>query len=161
MNPPDQLLSDVFGEPDEFRAVLLEQTLRRVRRHRQFRRCRQGFAVVVGVIAVAFVCWRTSQPTALHLPVKAPDLVTIRSQPLPPSMTFETRYGTLSVVVSSSAAYALVETGASEHLFRQIDDEQLLALLAGGRPVALVRLGPHQAELVFVNPEDTNGFPIQ
>src|SRR3989442_9726078 len=98
MNPPDQFLSDVFGEPDEFRAALLEQTLRQVRRRRRFRRCRQGFAAVAGVVAVAFVCWRTLQPTAPHLPAKAPDLVVIRSRPLPPSMVIETRPGMVSVV---------------------------------------------------------------
>ena len=33
---------------------------------------------------------------------------------------------------------------------------------AGGRPTRrAVRQGPHQAELLFVNPEDTNGFPVQ
>jgi len=41
-----------------------------------------------------------------------------------------------------------------------LQDLELLALVAG-RPAALVRQGPHQAELLFVNPEDTNGFPVQ
>jgi hypothetical protein len=160
MNPPDEFLSDVFGEPDEFRAALLEQTLRQVRRRRLFRHCKQGFAAVAGVVAVAFVCWRTVQPTALRLPAKAPDLVVIRSQPLPPSMIVETRPGVAGVVVSSASTYALVETGASKRLFREIDDEQLLALLSG-KPAALVRRGPNQVELIFLNPEDEKGFPVQ
>ena len=160
MNPPDQFLSDVFGEPEEFRDALLAQTLRQVRRRRIFRRCRQGFTAVAGVVAVAVVCWRTFQPTPLRLPAKAPDLVVIRSQPLPPSMIVETRPDGLTEVASSSATYALVETGAAKRLFREIDDEQLLALLAG-KPAALVRRGPNQVELIFLNPEDEKGFPVQ
>jgi len=49
--------------------------------------------------------------------------------------------------------------GSIKDPFQEINDEQLLAL-AGGRPVALVRLGPHQPELLFLNPEHTNGFPV-
>ena len=45
-------------------------------------------------------------------------------------------------------------------MFREIDDEQLLALLAG-KPAALVRRGPNQVELIFLNPEDEKGFPVQ
>ena len=65
------------------------------------------------------------------------------------------------VVVSSSAkTVVLVETGSIKDPFREINDEQLLALV-GKRPAALVRHGTHEAELLFVNPEDTNGFPVQ
>ena len=64
------------------------------------------------------------------------------------------------MVTSSSATFGLVEPSSIKDPFQEIDDEQLLALV-GGRPAALVRQGPHQAELLFLNPEDTNGFPIQ
>jgi len=40
-----------------------------------------------------------------------------------------------------------------------IDDDELLSLV-GSRPAALVRLGPDTEELVFVNPEDWKGFPL-
>ena len=68
--------------------------------------------------------------------------------------------GSVAVVASSLKTFLLVETGSIKDPFQEINDEQLLAL-AGGRPVALVRQGPHQAELLFLNPEDTNGFPVQ
>jgi len=75
-------------------------------------------------------------------------------------MVIRTGPGSVVVVASSPRTFLLVETGSIKDPFRDINDEQLLALVAG-RPAALVRPGPHQAELLFVNPEDTNGFPVQ
>jgi len=63
-------------------------------------------------------------------------------------------------VTSSPNTFLPIKTGAIEDPFQEINDEQLLAL-AGDRPVVLVREGPHQAELLFLNPEDKNGFLVQ
>ncbi len=65
----------------------------------------------------------------------------------------------VAVVTSSPTTFVMVETGAIKDPFTEITDEQLLAF-AAGRPAALVRQGPHQAELLFLNPEDTNGFTV-
>ena len=70
------------------------------------------------------------------------------------------RPNSVSVVASSESTFKLVETGASKSLLSEIDDEGLLALFAG-KPVALVRRGPNQAELIFLNPEDAKGLPVQ
>jgi hypothetical protein len=40
-----------------------------------------------------------------------------------------------------------------------INDDELLALLAD-KPAILIRTGPHSEELVFANPEDQKGFPL-
>ena len=75
-------------------------------------------------------------------------------------MVVETKPGMVSVVVSSASTFALVETGRSRSQFREIDDEGLLAFMQG-KPVALVRHGPNQAELIFLNPEDEKGFRVE
>lgn len=75
-------------------------------------------------------------------------------------MVVETKPGLVNVVVSSASTFALVETGRSRSEFRDIDDEELLAFMQG-KPVALVRHGPNQAELIFLNPEDEKGFRVE
>jgi hypothetical protein len=159
----EQLLDDVLGDaaPADFRAALLDVTLGRVRRRNRFRRVRRGaalFTVLLGVITVAL--WKGFPPGSQPFQFRNPDLVVIHSRPLDPSLIVRTRPGTVAVVNSSLSGLAVVETGKSRSVFQEIDDEGLLALLHG-RPVALVRRGPHQAELIFLNPEDQKGFPLE
>ena len=54
-------------------------------------------------------------------------------------------------VISSSPALemAMVATTQSTGIVRQLDDDELLALLPS--PALLVRRGPHLAELVFAD----------
>jgi len=40
-----------------------------------------------------------------------------------------------------------------------INDDELLALVAS-HPAVLIRTGPHSEELVFANPKDQSGFPL-
>jgi hypothetical protein len=47
----------------------------------------------------------------------------------------------------------LVQTSQGDGQFREIGDDELLAL-AEPKPAALVRLGPHTAELVVLNATD-------
>jgi Na+-transporting NADH:ubiquinone oxidoreductase subunit NqrA len=86
--------------------------------------------------------------------------VIVRTQPLDPRRMVGTTPGTVAMVNSSKATFALVETRTTRQIVKEIDDEGLLALLQG-RPAALVRRGSNQAELVFLNPEDAKGFPLQ
>jgi hypothetical protein len=157
-----ELLDDVLGDaaPEEFRTMLLDQTLRQVRRRRRVRRWNRGLAAAAGLILVSLACWKMLWPDTRLLEQRVPALVVIHSRPLDPSMVIETKPGAVSIVVSSASTFALVETGRSRSQFREIDDEGLLALLQG-KPVALVRRGPNQAELIFLNPEDQKGFPVQ
>ena len=75
-------------------------------------------------------------------------------------MVVETKRGMVRVVLSSDSTFEMVETGRSRSQFREIDDEGLLAFMQG-KPVALVRHGPNQAELIFLNPEDEKGFQVE
>ena len=155
------LLDDVLAEaaPADFERALLDGTLRAVRRRRRMHHWNRGLAVVGVFAAIALVVWKALLPGT---PVKLirPALGMVSSRPLPPSMIITTRPGSVAVVASSPKTFMLVETGSIMDPFKEIDDEQLLAL-AAGHPAALVRQGPHQAELLFLNPEDTNGFPVQ
>ena len=155
------LLEDVLAEaaPTDFERALLDGTLRAVRRRRRMRRWNRGPAAAGVFALIAIVAWRVLWPAASVKTVR-PTLRIVSTQPLPASMIVETRPGSVAVVASSLKTFLLVETGSIKDPFQEINDEQLLTL-AGGRPVALVRQGPHQAELLFLNPEDTNGFPVQ
>jgi hypothetical protein len=54
----------------------------------------------------------------------------------------------------------MVQTSPSEQLFSFIGDTELFAML-GGRPAVLVCRGPVDCDLVLLNSEDRNGFPIR
>ena len=161
MNPEykhHSLLEDVLAEavPADFGRVLLDGTLRAVRCRRQVRQWSRRLAVVGVFTAIALTIWNTLLPTT---PVRS-GLHVVSSRPFPPSMIVETQPGGVTLVTSSPNTFLPVRTGAIEDPFQEINDEQLLAL-AGDRPVVLVREGPHQAELLFLNPEDKNGFLVQ
>ena len=155
------LLDDVLAEatPAEFERALQDGTLRAVRRRRRLRHSIRRLAVTGIFTAIVLAVWNALLPTR---PVKLvrPALNIVISQPLAASMVIGTKPGSVLFVTSSPTTFELVETGAIKDPFQEINDEQLLAL-AGGRRVALVRQGPHQAELLFLNPEDKNGFPVQ
>jgi hypothetical protein len=59
-------------------------------------------------------------------------------------------------LVASVPTTNVVHTGAG---IREVDDDELLGLIAS-RPAVLIRLGPGSERLVFVNPEDEKGFPV-
>ena len=155
------LLDDVLAEaaPAGFERAVLEGALRAMRRRRRTRRLRRGLAVAGGFAAIVMAAWNAKWQFSSLKSVR-PALNIVSSQPLPPSMVIRTRIDSVAVVTSSATTYVLVETGSVKNPFKEIDDEQLLAL-AGGRRVALVRQGPHQAELSFLDPADKDGFPPQ
>src|SRR5438045_1292313 len=120
------LLEDVLAEaaPADFERVLLDGTLRAVRRRRQARRWGRGLAVVGAFAAIALTAWKTLLPTTsvrsgLHV---------VSSRPLPRSMIVETKPGGVTLVTSSPNTFIPVKTGAIEDPFQEINDEQLLAL---------------------------------
>ena len=157
----NSLLDDVLSEaaPADFERALLDGTLRAVRHRRRLRRASPGLAVAGVFAAIAVAVWNALLPTT-PVNLVRPTLHIVRSQPLPASMVVGTKPGSVVVVTSSPTTFVMVETGSIKDPFQEINDEQLLAL-AAGRPAALVRQGPHQAELLFLNPEDKNGFPVQ
>jgi len=160
--PTEQLLDDLLAEaaPPGFRAVLLDQTLRQARRRKRIRRWNIALsaAACAALLTVAF--WQAREPRTASNPARRPDLVIVRSQPLNPAQIVSTRPGAVQMVSSSASTFTLVQTRVSERLYEEIDDQQLLALLAG-KPVALIHRGPNQAELIFLNPADEKGFRVQ
>jgi len=155
--PTEQLLDDLLEEsaPPDFRAALMQETLRHARRRKFVRRLNlaAGVAALVGVIAVAL--WKPSPvvvaPNQLHLP--PPGLTIVHSQPLRPEQIVRTQPDSLTIIASSGGGYTLIETRQGERFYTEIDDQQLFALLAG-KPAALVHQEADRTELIFLNPED-------
>jgi hypothetical protein len=159
----ERLLNDVLAEsaPPDFRKALLDQTLCLARRRRRWRQTRRAAAlfVALGLFAVLV---RQNLPPRQVMPmpptkaeVKSYQLV--RTQPLTFVAIVATRSLPAGSFVASVATVEVVQTIPGN--FRVLNDDALLALIEP-RPAALVRVGPHSEELVFVNPADERGFPI-
>lgn len=165
-----RLLDELIEEtaPAAFREALMHETLRRVRRRRRVRALNQGLSLVALFTVLLALAWRAfvfQQPSLEPAQVQPrrleqPSYHLVRSQPLDQAMIVETRPGAVATVLSAPGGVAIVQTMPGDHLFHELTDEQLLGLLAG-RPAALVRYSPQQAELLFLNPQDQNGFPVQ
>jgi hypothetical protein len=142
----EQLLDDLLEDaaPPEFRAALLDKTLRSARRRKLARR----FNMALSATAVAGICllsfWKMREPPTL------PDPMVVNSQPLQPRQIVTTQLGSVEQFVSSAQTFAEVRTSGTSGPYQEIDDKQLMALLSG-KSAVLVRQGPHQAELIFPN----------
>ena len=146
------LLSDVLAEESDsdFREALLDHTLHVVRRKRRFRKARQvayASLLMVGAVLIGFhsLVPRPRVPKRIERPY-----FLVTTQPLPAGAVFSTTREHSMPVISSSATIELIATSESSPVLRQIDDDELLALVPS--PALLVRRGPHLAELVFPNP---------
>lgn len=163
-NRTDQksLLAEVLAEasPTDFREAMLAETLRLARRRRQFRQVRQaaGVLAVIGLLAVLVAQQFSRQPDVsmpLAKKIVKQSYELVRTQPLPAGALISTRKfseAQFAASVSTVVAVATVSGG-----FRQINDNELLALLAD-KPAVLIRTGPNSEELVFANPEDQKKF---
>ena len=157
------LLDDVLAEaaPPDFRKALLDQTLCLARRRRRRRQTRRAAALFVALGLITVLVWQSSprRPVA-PMPMinaKVKSYQSVRTQPLPAGAIVATRPFSAGRFVASAATVETVQTTAGN--FRALNDDDLLALI-GPRPAALVRVGPHSEELVFVNPADEKGFPV-
>ena len=154
------LLADVLAaaEPTGFRATLLGETLRLAARRRRVRRFGQASVALAVLCLVGTLIWQFPLPgRGVFTPASA-SCANVRTEPLPPSAIVRTQPFAAERIVVSVASVDVVHTTPSSGRFRKIDDDELLALVA--RPAALVRVGPHSAELIFLNPEDQKDFPL-
>jgi hypothetical protein len=159
----EQLLADVLAEaaPTDFREALLSETLRLARHRRRWRQTRRASALLVALGLLAVLVWQNFPPHPLapmpmaKAKVKSYELV--RTQPLSAGAIVVTRPLSANQLVASVATTEMVQTSSGN--FRVINDDELLALVAS-RPAGLVRLGPHSERLIFANPDDERGFPI-
>ena len=158
-----QLLADVLAEgaPAGFREAMLGETLCLARRRRRWRQTRRAAAclVALGILAV----WiRQNFPLRTLAPApaaeaKAKGYEPVQTRPLPVGMTVVTRPLSAGQMVATAGTVAAVQTHAGD--LRLIGDDELLALVAP-RPAGLIRTGPHSEWLVFANPDDEKGFPV-
>ena len=163
MNDPadnERLLTDVLADEAGFREALFSETLRLARRRRRFRQTRRALSAVAVLAGLAaLVLWQSLPPRGVLTETAGRPYVVVRTQPLPEAALVTTRPLSADRFVASVATASIVTTPVTSRQVREIGDEELLAL-AAPRPVVLVRLGPHSEELVFVNPEDQKGFPL-
>ena len=150
----ERLLAEVLADEsgDGFREALLEETLRRVRHRRQWRRMRRIGGALALAVVIAIAVWPVARPVVAkreiaRLPATSYHLVI--SQPLLPGQIVTTAPGSVEPVIASVTTMRVVHTlGGGYH---EVGDDELLAL-AAPQTAALVRRGPHEAELVFLPP---------
>jgi hypothetical protein len=155
-DPSEQLLSDIFAEAisPELRSGLLSNLLQHAQRKRRARNAAKAATASVVIALISILGRQTRIPKAEPKP---PAFHLVETQPLSGSAIVTTRpFATKSVVVTV-AFDAQVETKKTHLPFRVIDDHELLALAGEGR-AALVRVGPHTQELIFVKPDDATEF---
>jgi hypothetical protein len=147
------LLADVLGGDAEYRDALLGETLRLARRRRQTRQTRRAALIAAMIGMAALLMWRSSlnHPNASRPAVAAYELV--HTQPLPASSIVASRPLPADRLIASVSTVQVVPTAANAGEFREINDDELMAL-AAPRPAALVRTGPHSARLIFVDQQD-------
>jgi len=157
---PEQqkLLDDLLDEslPADFRAALLEQTLRLARRRRRWRQSRMAGAVLCVLLATVWLAGRewTMKVSPVQPLAKGPGpqgwrLVETRSLPATREVTTKDFAG--ATVISSQATVGQIASSSEGvHL---IDDAQLLAWV-GQEPAILIRTGPNSEELVFAETVD-------
>jgi hypothetical protein len=168
MNPPpdnDRLLDDVLAEsaPADFREALLGKTLRQARRRRRVRQMQRAATVVTVLSVLVILVWRNLlSPASRPAPpakARARGCELILTRPLPPNAMVSTQPFAAGQVIASAANANVIQTAAMARDYREISDDELLAL-AAPRPVALVGCGPYCERLIFLNPEDEKGFPV-
>jgi hypothetical protein len=154
----ERLLADALADsaPAGFREALLHQTLHLARRRRRLRQTQRAAAVLAALCVVTALIWKTLpyRPSAPRTPPAGYELV--RTQPLPAGAIVTTRPLAADRLVASKATANIVQTSDG---IREINDDELLVLSAS-RPAVLIRFGPNSERLVFVNPEDEKGFPV-
>lgn len=155
----ERLLADVLSSESDsaFSACVLAETLRGVRRQHRMRQVRH-YGVAVATILVATLI----ASHFLHRPI-APTVANktqtsgyqlVATTPLTASQITESRFFSPDqAVVAGNVSLVQTTTGG----FAEIGDDELLSL-AAPNVVALVRRGPHEAELVFVSapPQDSS-----
>lgn len=159
----ERLLEDVLaGESGEgARVASLENILGLAQQRRRVRAVRRVAVVAVLLIASTIGVMRHFAPKTVQLESAktnppAASLGWVTSQPLSPAELVTSQRLLPGQIVSSLPAPIIVHT--VPYIFREVGDDELLAL-AAPKVVALVRRGPHEAELLFITPQaplDTN-----
>ncbi len=152
----ERLLTDVLGEGGgvDVREALLHETLRVVRRRRHFRQVRAVGTALAVLVALGLLVWDHPRPGRGPAAVPAKPYILVRTYPLPPAEWVETKPLPASCIIASVRTDHVITTAQAGARVRDLTDDELLALAP--KPAALVRFGPHSAELVFVKQEDSD-----
>ncbi len=155
----ERLLAEVMGDSDAaFHEALLGETLRLARRRRRFRQARRTVAVLAGLVVLAALVWQAFLPRISTLEIHRGNYTVIQTQPLPVASLVTTQPLPADLLIASITTAGVVETAANTGQFREIGDNELLAMIAP-KVAALVRLGPHEAELVVLEPASQEASP--
>ena len=159
----ERLLEDVLaGESSEgVRLASLENILRLARQRRRVRAIRRVSALAVLLIASTVGVMLYLKPQTVKHEIATtrpltPTLAWVSTRPLSATELVTSQPLKSDQIVFSLREFAIVQTVSES--FREVNDDELLAL-AAPQVVALVRRGPHEADLVFVTPQasqDTN-----
>jgi hypothetical protein len=149
------LLADVLAEESRagLHTAILGETLRHVRRRRQWRQVRRAGAVLATVLIVGLAVLRNNSSRTGSVEIAKPQSAPpgyelVLSQPMNPAQVVSTQPLAAERFITGQNSVAQVSTRTGG--FREVGDEELLTL-AEPQIAALVRRGPHQAELVFVS----------
>ena len=160
----EQLLADALAEaaPADFRAAMLGDTLRRLRRQRRWRQTRPAAGLLVALALCGMFIWQKNFSRQPVTPAPAAAAVAknyqlIQTGPLPASAIVATQPLAAGQMIAPVASIGRIQTGRGN--YHMLNDTELLALVAS-HPAVLIRTGPHSEELVFANPEDQKGFPL-
>jgi hypothetical protein len=155
--PTEQLLDELLEDaaPADFRAALMNKTLQQARDRQTVRRVRIGVGIAALIATLVTILWNGAASDQRQF-ATTHSLSSVETHPLNPSQIIQTHPSSdIFVIVSESAASAVsvVRTEPSVRTYVEISDQQLLVLLSG-RAVSLVRHGPDDAELIFLDPKD-------
>lgn len=160
MKPPSNrsvLLADVLADADSnqaFRDSLLGTTLTLVRRRRRRRQMgRTAIAVATALVLAAAIWPMTSTHQTVVVKTWRGNTARVESRRLSRDAIIRTVPLAPGQTVASYASVQTIETQSGVTPLRLIDDRELLALVAP-YPAALVRVGPHSEELLFLDPKD-------
>lgn len=157
----ERLLADVLAEntSGDPRGSMLEKTLLFAKRRREVRALKRGAGLLTLVGLVVAFLWKNPQTERTLGSGKPSSFVLIRTQPLPASAIVRTRQLAANALVASYPSVKIVHTDVRGEGLRLLTDRELLAML-DSRPVVLVQVGQGASELIFANPADQNGFPL-
>ncbi|MCX6926958.1 MAG: hypothetical protein NT154_27685, partial [Verrucomicrobia bacterium] len=152
--PNERLLADILGEgvAADFREGLLHEALHLARRRRRFRQMRGAASALAVLAGLGLLVWHPFPSGRAPESSPAKPYTIVRTQPLPPAALVRTAPLSPACFVATMKTGNIVATAEAGTPIREINDDELLALVP--KPAALVRFGPHTAELVFVDPAD-------
>ena len=154
----EQLLNDIFEQATpEFGSALLEKTLAAVRQRRRLRRANRVLAALALVMLASIWLWH-GQNRDIGEPSSGAGagrttpafVAVVETRSLARDAVVTSRTGFVPELLSSPGGVQIVQSDDLRPAYQELTDDELLSLCVG-RAVALVRHGPRQADLLFLD----------